>query len=39
MIAYFKGHFLERDLGHHICKGKVILAYNFENKHGFVNLL
>lgn len=34
-----KGHFAERDLGHRICTGKVIPAYNFENRHGFVNLL
>lgn len=33
-----KGHFAQRDLGHHICTGKVIPAYNFENRHGFVNL-
>lgn len=33
-----KGYFAERDLGHHICTGKAISAYNFENRHGFVNL-
>lgn len=34
-----KGHFTERYLGHHICTGKAIPAYNFENRHSFVNLL
>lgn len=32
-----KGCFAEKDLGHHICTGKAILAYNFENRHGVVN--
>lgn len=38
-MPILKGHFAQRDLGHRICTGKVIPAYNFENKHGFVNLL
>lgn len=38
-LHILKRHFAERDLGHHICIGKAISTYNFENRHGSVNLL
>jgi len=37
-LHILKGYLAVKDLGHHICTATAILAYNFENRHGFINL-
>lgn len=37
-LHILKGYLAVKDLGHHIYTAKAILAYNFENRHGFINV-